>query len=298
MTTTNTKRLRVLSNIYYPYFKNIVSVVIPILVLSVAILAIIKPTTMDWIAQEDNIVEIVSAGALLTAALIAFIFSISVAKKYSSLILTISVVLIGILFFVIGMEEISWMQRILNVESNEFFLANNAQFETNFHNFATHFSEAAYYTGAFIFLSLLPFFHKYIDKLFSKNNVAAQLRTLLPSSWLFVPFAAVSGLSYAAYAMVGTILTLFVCMWLIHYIAWPLNLDTNKSQHITYFSLLSLVSIVVAYITFMYLDYSALGVRYWVASEYREMFIGAGLLVYICDVVIRERINIPRNAKR
>ena len=32
------------------------------------------------------------------------------------------------------MEEISWGQRIFNIESSEFFKANNSQSETNFHN--------------------------------------------------------------------------------------------------------------------------------------------------------------------
>ena len=39
------------------------------------------------------------------------------------------------LFFLFGAgEEISWGQRIFNVESSEFFIQNNSQGETNFHN--------------------------------------------------------------------------------------------------------------------------------------------------------------------
>nr|WP_229422749.1 hypothetical protein [Telluria aromaticivorans] len=35
-----------------------------------------------------------------------------------------------------ALEEISWFQRILNVQSSEFFVANNRQGETNLHNLA------------------------------------------------------------------------------------------------------------------------------------------------------------------
>ena len=42
------------------------------------------------------------------------------------------------LIFIFGAgEEISWGQRIFNVESSEYFLENNAQGETNLHNMTT-----------------------------------------------------------------------------------------------------------------------------------------------------------------
>ncbi|MCU7799827.1 MAG: hypothetical protein KZQ70_06705 [gamma proteobacterium symbiont of Lucinoma myriamae] len=42
--------------------------------------------------------------------------------------------LLGLFFFFGAGEEISWGQRIFNVESSDFFVQNNAQGETNLHN--------------------------------------------------------------------------------------------------------------------------------------------------------------------
>jgi hypothetical protein len=63
-------------------------------------------------------------------------------------------------FFVIGMEEVSWLQRVFQVETPELF-ASNAQGEMNFHNLGTpgrgtDYVENAYYMAAFVFLVLLP----------------------------------------------------------------------------------------------------------------------------------------------
>ena len=55
-----------------------------------------------------------------------FLFK-TVSKNYSMLTLSI-------MFFIIFGEEISWGQRILNVDPGNFFMSNNMQRETNIHN--------------------------------------------------------------------------------------------------------------------------------------------------------------------
>ena len=58
-------------------------------------------------------------------------------------------------FFLIAMEEVSWFQRVLSVETPD-ALDSNAQGELNFHNFATGLSENGYYFGAFLALMIVP----------------------------------------------------------------------------------------------------------------------------------------------
>ena len=55
-------------------------------------------------------------------------------RKNKSVVWFISQLFIAAVFFFGFGEEISWGQRIFGIESNEFFLENNAQNETNFHN--------------------------------------------------------------------------------------------------------------------------------------------------------------------
>jgi hypothetical protein len=58
--------------------------------------------------------------------------------------------------FVIGMEEISWGQRLFGFATPERLAEANWQAEFNFHNVQTDLSETVYYFGAGIFLIVLP----------------------------------------------------------------------------------------------------------------------------------------------
>jgi hypothetical protein len=62
----------------------------------------------------------------------------------------------GVVSFVIGLEEVSWFQRQLAIETPEVF-ASNLQGELNIHNFATDLVENIYYSAAFFSFVLIPF---------------------------------------------------------------------------------------------------------------------------------------------
>lgn len=79
-------------------------------------------------------------------------------------------VFIALMFFVIAMEEISWGQRIFDVESSEFFLEHNMQNEINLHNRNTKLSEAVYYTGAFTIYCCYPSFENKLQRYWTELN--------------------------------------------------------------------------------------------------------------------------------
>ncbi|MBC7986510.1 MAG: hypothetical protein H7X93_07550 [Sphingomonadaceae bacterium] len=60
------------------------------------------------------------------------------------------------LFFVMGMEEISWMQRVFGFATPGALAEANWQGEFNLHNFQTGLTELALYTGAGVLLVFLP----------------------------------------------------------------------------------------------------------------------------------------------
>jgi hypothetical protein len=64
-------------------------------------------------------------------------------------------VAVAVLSLLIGLEEVSWFQRVLQIEVPEGLRERN-QPELNFHNSATGLSENAYYVGAFLFTVALP----------------------------------------------------------------------------------------------------------------------------------------------
>lgn len=86
-----------------------------------------------WMIREDGLLEWITALALLSgAALCGYrCWTLRHCRPKSFVFCTAAAA--AILFFGMG-EEISWGQRIFNIQTPEFFLAKNVQSETNLHN--------------------------------------------------------------------------------------------------------------------------------------------------------------------
>ena len=82
---------------------------------------------------EDGVLETATAIMLFLAAVILIVRLFRERNIHPMSFSVVSLFLAVVLVFVSG-EEISWGQRILGVESGEFFLENNRQNETNLHN--------------------------------------------------------------------------------------------------------------------------------------------------------------------
>ena len=84
-------------------------------------------------AREDGFIEYGTALLLFCSSVLLFFrfFKLFKSKKH---LWKIGIFLIATIFLFGAGEEISWGQRIFNVESSEYFLENNAQGETNLHN--------------------------------------------------------------------------------------------------------------------------------------------------------------------
>ncbi len=83
--------------------------------------------------KEDGFAEYGTAFLLLSSSLLLFLRFLKLFKSKNTL-WKIGIFLMATVFLFGAGEEISWGQRIFNVESSEYFLENNAQGETNLHN--------------------------------------------------------------------------------------------------------------------------------------------------------------------
>ena len=84
-------------------------------------------------AVEDGFIEWMTVLPLLATVIFSFRRFLKLYRKRQWLF---GITLLGIVafsFFAAG-EELSWGQRLLHLESSDFFRKNNAQRETNFHN--------------------------------------------------------------------------------------------------------------------------------------------------------------------
>lgn len=83
--------------------------------------------------QEDGLVENLTALSLFAASIVS-LFRVFEYRKMKKPLWVFTATMLAFLFFFAAGEEISWGQRIFNVQSSEFFLENNKQAETNLHN--------------------------------------------------------------------------------------------------------------------------------------------------------------------
>lgn len=83
--------------------------------------------------REDGFAEYGTAFLLFASSVLLFtrFFKLFSQKKA---LWKIGIVTMAVVFLFGAGEEISWGQRIFNIESSEYFLENNAQGETNLHN--------------------------------------------------------------------------------------------------------------------------------------------------------------------
>lgn len=113
--------------------RSLVAGILLILAASVAI-HLRSPVFFDDVyAVEDGLVETATALFLLICSPILLGAALRLWRKgrHGAAALT---AFYGLLFFVAAGEEISWGQRIFGWQTNDFFLQNNKQHETNLHN--------------------------------------------------------------------------------------------------------------------------------------------------------------------
>jgi len=97
-------------------------------------IALVSPEYFTKVfAKEDGPVEWLTVLALVLSLVVCVQRVITLRKSKNMTFLAVWGFLAIVCFFGAG-EEISWGQRIFNIESSEFFKQNNAQQETNLHN--------------------------------------------------------------------------------------------------------------------------------------------------------------------
>jgi len=107
---------------------------IALYVLVGAVVALLDPVTFTKVlAREDGIFEWLTVLALSMSFVMCVHRVIVLRAEKNAAFIGVWCFLAVVCFFGAG-EEISWGQRIFNIESSEWFKQNNAQSETNLHN--------------------------------------------------------------------------------------------------------------------------------------------------------------------
>jgi len=117
---------------FYRVIRLISIIIFPLFLLVFLFVKFVDPDYYYYINKEDKLVEWLTFACLVIAGILSLIKAYQ-AKKVGSRYFWFYL-LFGIAFIVLGFEEISWGQRVFQLESSEFFMTNSDQQEINAHN--------------------------------------------------------------------------------------------------------------------------------------------------------------------
>jgi hypothetical protein len=253
----------------------LISLIIAVVIL---LLFLFKPVLFNTLSMEDNIIEWGSALFLFGSffiTMLAFFKNRRVAKV--SNLTRLALIGLSLVFFVMAMEEVSWFQRVIEVETPELF-EGNQQKEMNLHNYYTDYTENVYYFGAFIFLVIFPFLRSQLSFI---SNIKF-LNALVPRPFIAVIGAIFCAYNYDMWNIVFTQLTFYSSLVVLSVFAF---LSTRKNERSIIF--LAILVVIASQVSFL-----ALGEnfnRLWEITEYKELFMPIAFFVYTLDVLFQLR---------
>jgi len=140
---------------------------------------------------EDGLVEWLTVLGLLLGSAVCIYRFVNLLKKRNWIFLTLTF-LLGILLFAVAGEEVSWGQRLFDIQSSEFFQKNNTQSETNFHNMVVNGVKVNKIIFTFGLIAALGIFLLVIPNLYRKNvklkSWADNWGILIPRTYQIIAF--------------------------------------------------------------------------------------------------------------
>jgi len=110
--------------------------------------------------QENGVFESISLFALLSISFYGG-YALYSFKNIFSKKINLFILFVSILTFLAAMEEISWGQSIFNFSSNDYFVKNNLQHETNLHNLIdSNVFSSLIYSSIYTLFVFIPLFYK------------------------------------------------------------------------------------------------------------------------------------------
>ncbi|MFU1476479.1 hypothetical protein ACM25N_01685 [Roseovarius sp. C7] len=169
--------------------KNLDMAAMALIVTTLVMTVIVYLVSTDYFtlvyAREDGIVEYGTAVFLLASSGILLWNAKGLAGKGRRMT-ALFVVFYALLFFLASGEEVSWGQRIFGWESSEFFMENNKQYETNFHNLMVGDFHLAKTLFGSVLTTVILLYLVVLPLLYPKGGWVTRMadRFALPVPWL------------------------------------------------------------------------------------------------------------------
>ena len=234
----------------------------------------VSPSTFNTLVVEDGPVEWISALALFAGGALAAIALLR--GRAQHWIERLFVGGIGLALVVIGLEEVSWFQRVLAVPTPEWLDRINGQREINFHNVSTGLFENLYYVGSTLALAG----GRVLLALPGHTALAARIRSYAPG----IPALSVIALSCAFTWDMWRIVFIEAALGLaLVMLVVELALAMRNRQPVASSLLVATIAATVG-IQLLFLYQGHAMVRMWDATEAREGFIALALALYAAQL--------------
>jgi hypothetical protein len=258
--------------------KQLITLLLALLSIGFVFLFLKSPGIFSRMGEEDRPIEVLSAAILLLNCVVFVYAAIALFRnrKRRELHNVLIALVFAFVFFLIAMEEVSWFQRYLEIETTGLFLSNE-QKEMNLHNFATDLIENAYYFSSFIFLILVPFL---IDHGIPFGNYQF-IRIFAPSRFLVFPSALFVSYNYDMWNIFITQFAFFITLFILLYYARAAWQGGHER--------LLLLTILTVYVLsqVVFLVFGDRFERLWDITEYKELLIPMAFLFYAFEVMSR-----------
>lgn len=243
-------------------------------------LFLIAPHLFASAGYEDRPVEYLSAIGLFVAAglltLVAIrLFKIAIPFRN---VLGIICLLMAVGFFVTGMEEVSWFQRVIGFDTPDAF-AGNRQGEFNFHNFASNIVEELYYLGGFFLLIVVPF----LADIMPLPRWLQPLRLVMPGPVVFGSSALMAAFNYHLWNRTSTQVICFATLTILLFYTWRAFRQNGIGWSARLLPSALLLVFVAAQALFLLHGHTLPAP--WLVSEYKELLLPVGFCVYALEVV-------------
>jgi hypothetical protein len=251
------------------------------------VLCTVFPETARILGEEDNLVEWGSFTILfLGLAIIMVIFLRNLLSLKDNPFIYISLLFFAFLLFFMGMEEISWGQRIFGLQTPDIF-KENSQNEVNLHNFITTEADTGYYIGICVLLIILPYLKLCFPAIFSKKF----FQLLVPGPYIIIVGVLPFAFHYNKWNLLFTQIWFFSALIIILIIAL-----SQKRHRLGNFFFLTFFLICFMQVTFLTTNSTNPVLLSGRISEYKELFSQSALLIYSIDVYfkVKKSINYKR----
>ncbi|WP_342117569.1 hypothetical protein [Pseudoduganella sp. OTU4001] len=160
---------------WYSHPVLLTGIAINVFVLLLALAAKGSSTQLDRLLTEDGMVEWMQfLSFAMTAGLLLFAGAERWKRGGKIDLAVLGMLGLGVVVAAAAMEEISWFQRILQVQSSEFFTQNNRQGETNLHNLAIGSSGSIHKTIMIKLILLAGLTHNVFLPLLARSRPAVR----------------------------------------------------------------------------------------------------------------------------